>query len=141
MLQLILLCCKVVWCRVLHSLVLVLLDVWVWCIYYVTIIIIIIIIISIGIITVVLHLWSRLVLHWVCRCLLWVLNMMLYLWNLLWYTGWVSPVSSSLLVSILMLVGLLVSCTRPLLSSRMLWRHPRGWGALTIFWACAKKTM
>ena len=130
MLQLVLLCCIVVWCLEFHSLVVLLLYVRVRCIYY-------IIIIITSIIIMVLIRYDRRVLCLLYRCLCWVRHLLWHVVYLLWYTWWVSPVPPGLLVSVRMLVVLLFS--HPLLSPGMLWRHPRRWGALEVFWASSKK--
>jgi hypothetical protein len=114
-------------------LVVLLLYVRVGCINY------IIIIVIPGIIIVILIRYDRLILRLLCMYLRWVLHCLLHVWDLLLDTWWVAPVSPGLLVSVRMLVGLLFS--RPLWPSRMLWGPPRRWGALKVFWACAKKTV
>ena len=91
----------------------------------------------IGIIIMILVRYDRLVLRLSYWCLRWVRHLLWHVLDLLWYTWWVSPVSPGLLVSVRMLVVLLFS--HPLLSPGMLWRHPRRWGALEVFWASSKK--
>jgi hypothetical protein len=130
MLQLVLLRCLHVWCLEVHLLVIVLKYVRVGCKYYVVIIII-------SIIIMVLMRYNRRVLCLLYRCLRWVLHLLWHVLDMLWYTWGVSPVPPVLLVSVRMLVVLLFS--HPLLSPGMLWRHPRRWGALEVFWASSKK--
>jgi hypothetical protein len=112
MLQLFLLCCRVVWCLEFHPLTVLLLLVWVRCVYYV------IIIIMIGIIIIILIRYDLLILRLLYWCLRWVRYLLRHVLDLLWYTWWVSPVSPGLLVSVRMLVVLLFS--HPLLSPRVL---------------------
>ena len=130
MLQLVLLGCLIVWGLEVHSLVIVLIYVRVGCKYYVIIIII-------SIIIMVLVRYNRRILCLLYRCLWWVHHLWWHVVYMLWYTWWVSPVPPGLLVSVRMLVVLLFS--HPLLSFRMLWRHPRRWGALEVFWTGSKK--
>jgi hypothetical protein len=114
-----------------------LLYVQVGCINYV-----IIGVISICIITSILVRYDRWLLLLLYRYLLWVLwilHILLHLLDLLLDTWRVAPVSPGLLVSVGILVSLLL--VRPLWPSRVLWWPPRRWGALEVFWACAKKTV
>ena len=137
MLELLLLCCELLGILLCSPLTVLMLYVRIGCINYV----IITLISGIIIISIVIRYdrWLLLLLYLYLLWVLWILHGLLHVLDLGLDTWRVAPVSPGLLVSVGILVALLL--VRPLWPSRVLWWPPRRWGALEVFWACAKKTV
>ncbi len=119
MLQLLLLYRWIVGWLEVHSIIIVLVCVRVWCKNYISIIIRILL------------RYDRRMLYWSYLCLWWAHHLLLRVRSRLWDMLLLISIPPGLLVSGLMLVVSLGS--RPLWSPRMLWWHPGWWGVLIVF--------